>query len=100
MTPPTATPTHLQYPEGYLETQAAKKKKAASEEDEDEEDVKPKKGRKRKSTSGSTASTPVAKQPRFELTKQQLSLIKKDSMNKKLWEELLEATDTVRLVMS
>ena len=62
--------------------------------------MKPKKGRKRKSTSGSTSSTPVAKQPRFELTKQQLSLIKKDSMNKKLWEELLEATDTVSLVMS
>lgn len=96
VTPPTATPIP-QYPEGYLEAQAAKKsKEAGSSEEEAEEEEKPKKrGRKRKSTSGDLSSTPASKQPRFELSKQQLAMVRRDTANKKLWEELLEDSDTV-----
>ena len=34
-------------------------------------------------------STPPSKQPRYELTKHQKTLIKSDSKNDKLWEDLL-----------
>ena len=81
---------HPQYPEGYEETQAAKKGKGKAGSDEE---ATPKRGRKRKSKDAS--GTPTSKQPRYELSKHQLTLIKKDMANKKMWEELLGATDTV-----
>ena len=52
--------------------------------------------------SGSPAVSPPkkSKQPRYELTKDQKSLIKADTVNSKLWEELLASAKeegTVRL---
>ena len=37
-------------------------------------------------------STPKAKQPRLDLTKEQKSLIKSDNLNKKLWDGVMGTT--------
>ena len=55
--------------------------------------------------SGGSAESPrrKSKQPRYELTKDQKSLIKADSVNNKLWDELLASAKeegTVRPLMA
>jgi len=45
-------------------------------------------------TDTSLTSVPMAKQPRFDLSKEQKQLIKGDQFNKKIWEEVLHSTKT------
>ena len=47
---------------------------------------------------GSEEPSVAPKQPRYELTKEQLDLIEKDAGNKKLWSELLVTVNTVGTV--
>ncbi len=114
-TPPYLSAPPLQYPEGYLEAQAAKLEQQQAEKEEEEEKMeeggdggaedsppassKKSKGRKRKQSDVGNGATPPAKQPRYELTKHQKTLIKADSVNLKLWEELLD-TKTLGAVSS
>ena len=65
----------LQYPEGFLEN----KKQDGGKGNK-------KRGCKRDLEDG--CPPPPAKQPHYELTKKQKALIKKDTVNKKLWDEL------------
>lgn len=93
----------MQYPEGYLEAQAAKEARAEEEEGEEEgegreessgDDKKAtKRGKKRKSSilEPVNGSSPAAKKPRYELTKQQKTLIKADKLNAKVWEQLVNS---------
>ncbi|XP_076461119.1 E3 ubiquitin-protein ligase UHRF1-like [Babylonia areolata] len=86
----------MQYPEGYLESQAEKEKEKtkASTSDESEEDPTPKKrGRKRKAE-----SPPVEKEKKkaktvgYTVEKEVLKLIREDTVNQKLWNDALEHT--------
>lgn len=88
----------MQYPEGYLEAQAAKEKeKENKKEDEEEDEVEtPSKGkRKRKSQIDKETSSPVKSTPKkmkveaYKLTNEQKGLIKKDELNKKVWDEAM-----------
>ncbi|XP_039623035.1 E3 ubiquitin-protein ligase UHRF1 isoform X1 [Polypterus senegalus] len=89
----------MQYPEGYLEAVAAKEKeKLKDEEDEDVESTPSKGKRKRKSeTTDRVSPSPSKKTPKkvkveaYKLTKEQKEMIKEDELNKKLWNEALEA---------
>ncbi|KAK1152557.1 E3 ubiquitin-protein ligase UHRF1 [Acipenser oxyrinchus oxyrinchus] len=90
----------MQYPEGYLEAQAAKEKekenKKEDEEEEEDEVETPSKGkRKRKSQIDKETSSPVKSTPKkmkveaYKLTKEQKGLIKEDELNKKVWDEAM-----------
>ncbi|KAM3876053.1 E3 ubiquitin-protein ligase UHRF1 [Diretmus argenteus] len=85
----------MQYPEGYLEAQAAKEKENKSEE---EEEQTPTKGKRKKSQGSESAkSSPAKHSPKkmkveiYKLTKEQKGLIKDDKPNKKLWDEAMES---------
>jgi E3 ubiquitin-protein ligase UHRF1 len=80
----------MQYPEGYLERQAPGGK-ASSCEDEEEEKPAKKRGKKRKSSEveGGGESPGPAKQPRYQLGREQRGAIKADGSNKKMWDDLL-----------
>ncbi|XP_064386281.1 E3 ubiquitin-protein ligase UHRF1-like [Halichondria panicea] len=89
----------MEYPDGYLEAQAAKKQSKEAEADdgagsEEEADNKGKRGRKRKAPDSKAPGSPAkkSKQPRYELSKGQRSLIKADTVNSKVWEELLASS--------
>ncbi|KAK7110903.1 E3 ubiquitin-protein ligase UHRF1-like [Littorina saxatilis] len=86
----------MQYPEGYLESQAEKEKeKAAAVEQpksDAEEDPTPKKrGRKRKaeSTPSEKGGEKKAKTAAWQIEKEIMKLIKEDNVNKKLWDMVL-----------
>lgn len=96
----------IQYPEGYLDSLAAKEKekenKRLEDEEEEEEMESPTKGkRKRKSQGGeekkSAKSTPAKGTPKkmkveaYKLTAEQKGLIKEDEANKKLWDEAMDS---------
>ena len=42
----------------------------------------------------SLSAMPKAKQPRFDLSKEQKQLIKGDQLNKKTWEEVMDSAKT------
>ncbi|XP_071767852.1 E3 ubiquitin-protein ligase UHRF1 [Centroberyx gerrardi] len=84
----------IQYPEGYLETQAAKEKEKENKNEAEEEETPTKGKRKRKSQgSDSAKSSPAKATPKkmkvevYKLTQEQKALIKGDEPNKKLWDE-------------
>ncbi|XP_025095806.1 E3 ubiquitin-protein ligase UHRF1-like isoform X2 [Pomacea canaliculata] len=84
----------MQYPDGYLESQAAKEKEAVGEAEEiKNEDSAPKtKGRKRKAKASPNKKENVKKsktQP-FEVNADIMTLIKADSVNEKLWGSVLD----------
>jgi len=84
----------MQYPDGYLETQAAKEKeKEEKEAKEEEETPGKKKGRKRKADAVSeetTEKTPKkAKTTNYKLEENIKKLIKEDDVNRKLWDEAM-----------
>ncbi|XP_056132833.1 E3 ubiquitin-protein ligase UHRF1 [Lampris incognitus] len=88
----------MQYPEGYLEAQAAKEKEKENKNEDQEEEMPTKGKRKRKSQGGDSAkSSPAKGTPKkmkvevYKLTKEQKSLIKEDELNKKLWDEAMES---------
>ncbi|KAM4628989.1 E3 ubiquitin-protein ligase UHRF1 isoform 1-T2 [Polymixia lowei] len=83
----------LQFPEGYLETQAAKEKEKENKIEEEEET--PTKGKRKRKSQGdeSAKSSPAKGTPKkmkvevYKLTQEQKALIKNDESNKKLWDE-------------
>nr|KAG5688100.1 hypothetical protein BaRGS_031293 [Batillaria attramentaria] len=89
----------MQYPEGYLESQAEKEKEKEKEKgsatDESEEDASPKKrGRKRKADASPAIKeeSKRAKKAAFKVDADIMKLIKADKANKKLWDEALAYT--------
>ncbi|KAL8608900.1 hypothetical protein ACOMHN_063029 [Nucella lapillus] len=86
----------MQYPDGYLESQAEKEKAKASNSEESEEDPTPKKrGRKRKANSSppeKEEKKKKAKKVEFTMEKSMLKLIKEDTTNQKLWKDVLSHT--------
>uniref|UniRef100_A0A3P9A3B0 E3 ubiquitin-protein ligase UHRF n=1 Tax=Esox lucius TaxID=8010 RepID=A0A3P9A3B0_ESOLU len=92
----------MQYPEGYLEAQAAKEKEKENKEKENEEVTEtPTKGkRKRKSNAGGGPeenTSPLKGTPKkmkveaYKLTREQKAWIKEDEPNRKLWDEAMES---------
>ncbi|CAL8393448.1 unnamed protein product [Boreogadus saida] len=83
----------MNYPEGYLETQAAKEKE--KENKSEPEDETPTKGKRKRKSQGtdSAKSSPAKGTPKkmkvevYKLTGEQKSLIKEDEANKKIWVE-------------
>ena len=67
--------------------------------------LRKKEGRKERKTerdSSVSASPQLCKQPRYELTKEQKQLIKADSVNKKVWDDVLttvKAQGSVRFIL-
>lgn len=87
----------LQYPDGYLD--APSTSGSHDQSSEEDESTPKKRGRKRKlTTNRTTPSNDKSKQPRYELTTQQKKLIKSDTINSKLWNELLETCDSAGLL--
>uniref|UniRef100_A0A8C7G0V2 E3 ubiquitin-protein ligase UHRF n=1 Tax=Oncorhynchus kisutch TaxID=8019 RepID=A0A8C7G0V2_ONCKI len=83
----------MQYPEGYLEAQAAKEKEKENKEKENEEVTEtPTKGkRKRKSQSNAKGTPKKMKLEAYKLTKEQKDWIKDDEPNRKVWDEAMES---------
>ncbi|KAM4709156.1 E3 ubiquitin-protein ligase UHRF1-like isoform 1-T2 [Discoglossus pictus] len=84
----------LQYPEGYLESVANKEREKENSKAEDEELETPSKGkRKRKSANTeilvSNGTPKKTKVEPYKLSKEQKSLIKSDTQNTKLWDEVM-----------
>lgn len=50
------------------------------------------------SAEAANGCTPPSKQPRYELTKHQKTIIKSDSRNDKLWEDLLSTAKSLGTV--
>ncbi|KAF7663568.1 hypothetical protein LDENG_00206770 [Lucifuga dentata] len=91
----------MQYPEGYVEAEAAKEKEKENknEEEEEEEEGTPSKGKRKRKSQGSDSakSSPAKTTPKkmkmevYKLTQEQKALIKSDESNKKLWDEAMES---------
>ncbi|XP_076009168.1 E3 ubiquitin-protein ligase UHRF1 [Genypterus blacodes] len=89
----------MQYPEGYLEAQAAKEKEKENKSEEEEVEGTPTKGKRKRKSQGkeSAKSSPARGTPKkmkvevYKLTKEQKSLIKSDEPNRKLWDEVSES---------
>lgn len=89
----------MQYPEGYLEAQAAKEKEKENknESEEEEEEKTPSKGKRKRASKGrdSAKSSPVKGTPKkmkvevYKLTKEQKGFIQEDEPNRKLWDEAM-----------
>jgi E3 ubiquitin-protein ligase UHRF1 len=78
----------MQYPDGYLE---ATVNSHSSDDDSVANNVN---NKKRKSNGVSSLVIENAKQPRYELSKLQKGLIRSDTINTKLWTELLGFADS------
>ncbi|XP_053319571.1 E3 ubiquitin-protein ligase UHRF1 [Spea bombifrons] len=85
----------MQYPEGYLESVANKEREKENKRTGDEELETPSKGkRKRKSGDGEllevlTATPKKVKVELYKLTQEQKALIKEDTLNAKLWNDVM-----------
>ncbi|KAG7282794.1 LOW QUALITY PROTEIN: hypothetical protein CRUP_012183 [Coryphaenoides rupestris] len=89
----------MQYPEGYLETQAAKEKEKENKSEPEEET--PTKGKRKRKSQGtdSPKASPTKGTPKkmkvevYKLTGEQKSLIKEDEANKKIWKFLSKVVE-------
>uniref|UniRef100_A0A8C7PCC1 E3 ubiquitin-protein ligase UHRF n=1 Tax=Oncorhynchus mykiss TaxID=8022 RepID=A0A8C7PCC1_ONCMY len=81
----------MQYPEGYLEAQAAKEKENKEKENEEVTETPTKGKRKRKSQSNAKGTPKKMKLEAYKLTKEQKDWIKDDEPNRKVWDEAMES---------
>uniref|UniRef100_A0A6Q2YRB5 E3 ubiquitin-protein ligase UHRF n=1 Tax=Esox lucius TaxID=8010 RepID=A0A6Q2YRB5_ESOLU len=88
----------MQYPEGYLEAQAAKEKEKENKEKENEEVTEtPTKGKRKRKSNAEENTSPLKGTPKkmkveaYKLTREQKAWIKEDEPNRKLWDEAMES---------
>ncbi|CAB3979243.1 E3 ubiquitin- ligase UHRF1 [Paramuricea clavata] len=82
----------MEYPEGYLEAQ--EKKRLEKENKMQGKDAKGSKGKRKRSASDSPQASP-AKKKSYTVTSDKLALIKADTSNQKIWEEILSSYETI-----